>query len=145
MKVILDADSVIRDLPGILLLSHSDLAVAMVHTVEFICGKTDNLAAFSFEEEDSPEEYCAAFSAALQALPAGSIVLTDIFGGSPCNQLMIHARKNGLTVFALAGMSLPMVVSAINHRDDCAGEALLAAIKQESKEFIVDVTEKLNQ
>ena len=143
MKRIFDKEAIVPDVPGIILLSHSELAVAMAKTAAFICGESENIAAFSFEDEDTPADYCDAFMEAVNAFPEGSVVLVDIFGGSPCNQLMVASKRQGKKIYAMSGMSLPMVVAAINSRSFEKGEGLLQSIQDELEGFVVNITDKL--
>lgn len=127
-------------LPGIVIMSHSSLAIAMMETAKFIYGEIDNIAAFSFEDEDNPLEYRDECIKAIKKFPENTIVFLDIFGGSPCNQLMMYIKDTQMKVNAIAGMSLPMVISAINLREMYCGEELLEKLKVEAEESIVNVT-----
>lgn len=143
MIKIFDEEKINPDIPGIILLSHSNLAVAMLQTAEFINGDIENIAAFSFEDEDNPEDYRDSFVEAIKKFPNNSIIFMDIFGGSPCNQLIIYAKRNQLIFNAIAGMNLPLVVTAVNLREVYSGEEFLEKLVEEGSNGIVNVTKML--
>ena len=81
-------ETVNPDLPGIILLSHGPLAVSLVDTAKMVFGESENLAAFSFEEGDDADQYRMKVAETLERFPVGSVVMLDLFGGTPCNQMM---------------------------------------------------------
>ncbi|MDL2220262.1 PTS sugar transporter subunit IIA [Eubacteriales bacterium OttesenSCG-928-N14] len=130
--------------PGILVLSHGPLAIALLESAELIYGgPIENAAAFTLEEDDEPGEYREAFMNAYHDMPAGSLILMDIFGGSPCNQLMIGAKREGLHVLAIAGINLPTLLNATFLRNTYEGESLVQKLVEEGQESMINVTERL--
>ena len=53
-----------------------------------VFGESENLAAFSFEEGDDADQYRMKVAETLERFPVGSVVMLDLFGGTPCNQMM---------------------------------------------------------
>lgn len=131
------------ELPGILLLSHGPLALGMLDSAEMIYGEIDNIAAFGLEPDDIVEEYCQAVVDAYKQFPANTLVFLDIYGGTPSNQIMRYCAKNSMPILAVAGMNLPLVVSAAFGRDLENGEEALYSLIEEAKESVTNVTEKL--
>lgn len=130
-------------LPGILLLSHGDLAIGMMDTVRVVIGTTSNLVAFTLSHEDSPLEYQKAFLRAANTFPEGAVILLDVFGGTPSTRLLLSAREIHVPFCAFAGMNFPLVSEAIAAREQFRGEELRSAIAEVVPYTIVDVAEKI--
>ena len=143
MKIVFKKEEIVSDLPGIIVISHGALAPALLSSAEMIIGAQKNMAAFSFENGDTPEAFRAAVAETIEAYPDGSVVLADLFGGTPCNQLVYYMMASGKRVYALAGVSLPMLVEAVSLREDTSGEELLAQIEKIGMGSIVNLTARL--
>ena len=133
------------ELPGIILLSHGGLAIGMRETAEIVLGRTDNLAAFSLDPEDDPVSFREAFLRAAAAFPAGVVVFVDMFGGSPCNQLLLGAEEIPVPYCAFSGMNLPLISEAVAMRELCGGEALRTAILAVVPHAIMDLGAKIGE
>lgn len=131
-------------LPGIVILSHGPLAASILESAAVITGsEVKNSAAFCLEAEDDPMEYGETVSEALKEFPDGCLIFTDIIGGTPYNQLMIHSRKNKTVPLAVTGVSLPMVIVAATLRQSGLSEdELLKAVISESIEGMINVKER---
>lgn len=143
MKSYFKQDAIVLDLPGILLLSHGDLALGMLDTLRLVVENVDNIAAFTLEAGDNPEEYQAAFLQALEALPGPVLVFTDMMSGSPCNQLMLLSGKIVRPFHAFAGMNLPTVTEAVFMRQVCNGEELREAVMAAAQISVVDIKQAM--
>lgn len=145
MKSKFNRNEINPQLPGIITLSHGPLAISIVESAELIYGSPiENIAAFSLEENDDPMEYRDAFLEAVNAFPENTIIFMDIFGGTPCNQLIMHAKREGIHVLAIAGMNLPMILNATflrNAHED--GDEFLKNLFAEAQESIINITDKI--
>lgn len=119
-----------QDLPGIILLSHGPFAVSLVETAQMIFGDSENIAAFSLEAGDDIDKYREAFVDMVEKFPKGSLIMVDLFGGTPCNQVMRYIQETGKVLEVAAGMNLPMLVNAVMSREELAG-----------KDFSIDTVE----
>ena len=115
-------ESINKDLPGIILLSHGPFAVSLVDTAKMLFGESENLAAFSLEPGDDIDRYRKAFTEAIDEFPHGSLILVDLFGGTPCNQVMRHIQETGKPLEVVGGMNLPMLVNAVLSRESMSGK-----------------------
>lgn len=103
---------------GILIIAHGDLGQALVGAAGHILGQTpEHLAAMS-AGHDEPREAAEAKARELVArldTGAGVLVLTDLFGASTANiaRSLLHQGR----VAGVAGVSLPMVLRAVNYRN----------------------------
>ena len=109
-------------LPGIILLSHGPFAVSLLETSKMLFGDSENLAAFSLEEGDDIDQYRENFVETIQTFPKGSLILVDLFGGTPCNQVMRYVQESGEVLEIVGGMNLPMLVNAVIAREEMRGK-----------------------
>lgn len=145
MQIHFDKEAVVSNLPGIILLSHGRLAVGMVDTIRIVIGDTRNVAAFSLESNDDPEEYRKAFLDAVRTFSAGSVIFVDMFGGSPCNQLMMATQEMDLPLCAFSGMNLPLISEAISMREITQYQELRDTITEIIPYAIIDIQSKLEE
>ena len=113
-----DAAKINQSQPGILLLSHGPYAKALFETMELIYSEVDNVAAFSLEEGDNVEEFYKSFVKAMESYKKGCICLVDLMGGTPCNQLRKYSLVQKKEGYAVLGMNLPMLLSAVELRQE---------------------------
>ncbi len=130
-------------IPGILLLSHGDLAIGLMDTVQAVIGTTTNIAAFTLSHEDDPLIYQKAFISAANSFPEGVVILLDVFGGTPCTRLLLSAQEIHVPFCAFAGMNFPLVSEAIAAREIFCGEELRTTIRDIVPYTIVDVVDKI--
>jgi len=95
---------------GTVILTHGGVARELLAAVEKIVGKPEGFTAVCLEWDD---ECAVAQEKILDAIHrvdsgAGVLVLTDTYGGTPCN-LAMHFRELG-KVEVVSGVNLPMVV-----------------------------------
>ncbi|MBR3654701.1 MAG: hypothetical protein IKN62_04615 [Elusimicrobia bacterium] len=99
---------------NILILSHCELTKELIKTAEVIAGKQENLF---YIDQDIKNENLASLqikiSEILQKInnEKGTLVLTDMLGGTPCNASVLLTKKYNLEV--LTGVNLPMILSSI--------------------------------
>ena len=99
---------------NILILSHCELTKELIKTAEVIAGKQENLF---YIDQDIKNENLASLqikiSDILQKInnEKGTLVLTDMLGGTPCNASVLLTKKYNLEV--LTGVNLPMILSAV--------------------------------
>lgn len=132
------------DIPGVIILSHGGLAVGLVNTAQMLFGESENVAAFSLEGGDDIDEYRNAFAKTLENFPKDSIVLADLYGGTPCNQALQYAQESGRTFELVTGVNLPMFLNVIIQRETAGiklGKEFTTEIMKEAKSGIsrVDV------
>lgn len=120
-------------LPGVILMSHGPFAVSLVETAQMLLGDIENLAALSLDPGDDLDEWRATFAAAYEALPAGTVILADLYGGTPFNQVMRYVLETGKPVSLMVGMSLPMLIEALQDRDSMSGAELADAAVEGAK------------
>lgn len=107
---------------GVVIVTHGRLAEEFRAAVEHIVGRQEAFATTSIGPDDDIEQRRNDMLAAVAEVDRGDgvIILTDMFGGTPCN-LAISVMETG-RVEVIAGLNLPMLVKLVRVR----GEASLA-------------------
>ena len=100
----------------ILLIAHAPLAQALLDCVRHVFPDAgDAVAAVDVRAELTREASLGAVEAALAQLgPQPALVLTDIFGATPCN--LAREAMGGTPHVLLAGVNLPMLLRAVTYR-----------------------------
>jgi mannose PTS system EIIA component len=103
---------------GKLILTHGGLARELLAAASMISGRLDGFEALSLDWSDGFDEARAKVAAALERLDQGQgvLILTDMYGGTPCNIAMTFFQAGKVEV--LTGVNLPMVL-----RMACQAEA----------------------
>ena len=103
---------------GILIIAHGGLGESLIHCVTHVLGKQPpQLAHFAVGTDDDPSDLLPQAQQAVSTLNTGSgvLILSDIYGASPCN-LVTKLLAPGM-VEGIAGVNLPMLVQVLNYRD----------------------------
>ncbi|MDO8250010.1 MAG: PTS fructose transporter subunit IIA [Rhodoferax sp.] len=101
---------------GIFIIAHAPLASALRQCVLHVFPDAmEGVAAFDVQPNVPPEETLAGAAQALALLNTPqTLVLTDVFGATPCNA----AQKlvDGLNSKLIAGVNLPMLLRTVTYR-----------------------------
>ena len=110
---------------GIFIIAHAPLASALRQCVLHVFPDGINgLAAFDVQPNVAPEETLAGATLALTLLDTPqTLVLTDVFGATPCN--VAQKLVDGLTSKLIAGVNLPMLLRVVTYRRESL-DALVA-------------------
>lgn len=128
--------------PGILVLSHGPLCTALIESARMIAGDVEGVQALPLEPGRDVAAYADQACALLDAMPEGSIVLFDLFAGTPFNQVIARFRERSLP--ALCGVSLPMLLDANTMRETLSGQELIRAVEESAHESLVNVADFLS-
>lgn len=111
---------------GILIIAHAPLATALRQCVLHVFPDAESgVAACDVQPNVPPEETLAAAMQALALLNTPqTLVVTDVFGATPCNaaQKLVDGQNSKL----VAGVNLPMLLRAVTYR----GESLDAMVER---------------
>ncbi len=111
-------------MPGLLIIAHSPLASALkavaLHAFPD-CGR--RLEAFDVLPEMSPEDIeIGARSLLSQVRNPDALILTDVFGATPCNVAQRLASQvpasSGAQIRVLAGVNVPMLWRSLSYAED---------------------------
>lgn len=135
---------VIPKLPGIILLSHGPLCSGLLGSLNLIYGEVENVTAIELEEGDSPDDYQKQFAELYEELPPQSIFLIDVFGGTPCNEVLKYFLEKELPIRAVCGVNLGMLMEACVKRT-LEEEDFLLELQQIGQDCIMNVGVMWNQ
>ncbi len=95
---------------GKLILTHGGLARELLAAAQVISGRISAFEALSLDWSEGVEEARGKVSAALERLDQGEgvLILTDMYGGTPCNIAMTFLLPGKIEV--ITGVNLPMVL-----------------------------------
>ena len=101
---------------AVLIIAHAPLANALREGVlHCFPDAADAVAAVDIQAKAEPEASLAQAQQALAELPSGDVlVLTDIFGATPCN--VAQRLVDGVHTRLIAGANLPMALRAMSYR-----------------------------
>jgi PTS system mannose-specific IIA component len=93
-----------------LILTHGGLARELLAAASMISGRLSGFEALSLDWSDGFDEARAKVAGALERLDEGQgvLILTDMYGGTPCNIAMTFFEPGKVEV--LTGANLPMVL-----------------------------------
>jgi mannose PTS system EIIA component len=103
---------------ALLIVAHGNLGDSLIQCATFVLGKRpaalENLDLSACED---PAEMLARARAKLAELDQGEgvLVLTDVYGATPCNIVRRVIASN--SVEAISGVNLPMLLKALTYRD----------------------------
>lgn len=100
---------------GLLLIAHAPLATSLKAVVAHVFPNETGIEAIDVTPDATPDEVERAARAALAATGETEVlVLTDVFGATPCNVAMRLA--DGAQVRVLVGVNVPMLWRAVTYR-----------------------------
>lgn len=103
---------------GILIIAHAPLASALRACVLHVYPEASTgVLALDVPPDEAPDATRLAALALLQQLGApNSLVLTDVFGATPCN--VAQKVVDGVHSKLVAGVNLPMLLRTVNYRHE---------------------------
>jgi mannose PTS system EIIA component len=113
---------------GILLITHGSFGEALVQNVSHVLNKRPpQLNQLGLSAEDDPLDLLPLAREMVGLVDDGDgvLILSDVFGASPAN-LALKLLEPG-RVEGLAGVNLPMLLRALNHRDKPLATLLVRA------------------
>lgn len=101
---------------GILVVTHGQLARELVTAAEMIVGEIPNVAPVSIGWHDDPDDAQKEIREGIERVETGdgTVVLTDMFGGTPSNLSLALLEKGRVEV--VTGVNLPMLIKLVNLR-----------------------------
>jgi PTS system mannose-specific IIA component len=100
----------VSDAVGVVVVSHGQLANELVNAAEMIVGELPQFTAVSIGWHDDVDVAREAIDKAIRKVsgPAGVLVLTDMFGGTPANLGLTFLEAGRIEV--ITGVNLPMLI-----------------------------------
>ena len=104
---------------GILIVAHGTLGESLIHSASHVMGsRPPQLMQIGVTVHDDPQAILPQALKLVKQLDQGKgvLVLSDIYGATPCNiaaKLLIPGKVEGV-----AGVSLPMLIRALTYRNE---------------------------
>ena len=113
---------------GVVVVTHGQLATELVNAAEMIVGDLPQFTAVSIGWHEDVQDARDDLQGAIGRVRSGTggvLILTDMFGGTPCNLAMTFLAKDEIEV--VTGVNLPMLIKAASLRE---GGALADVARQ---------------
>lgn len=130
---------------GLILVTHGRLAEEFVNAMEHVVGQQPDIATVCIGPNDDMEQRRKEISDAIRRVDSGqgTVILTDLFGGTPSN-LAISLLQPGKTE-VIAGINLPMLIRLAGARKDMNLVEATAAAREAGRNYITIASEFLGQ
>ena len=101
---------------GILVVTHGQLARELVTAAEMIVGEIPNVTPVSIGWHDDPGDAQNDIREGIERVETGdgTVILTDMFGGTPSNLSLAFLEKDKVEV--VTGVNLPMLIKLVSLR-----------------------------
>jgi len=119
---------------GIVIVTHGNLAAELLSAVQHIVGVQSHIKTVCIGPNDDMDQRRNEITAAIKSVDLGKgvVLVTDMFGGTPCNLALAHLKKDKVEV--LAGANLPSLIKLVGLRTDASlDKAVTEAIKSGRK------------
>lgn len=93
----------------LLLVSHSDFCKGALHALKMFAGDAIDASTISLGD-DGVESFRNQLRDAVESVEGEILVVTDLAGGTPCNEATALALADPERIHVVAGMNLPMLV-----------------------------------
>ena len=121
---------------GLVLVTHGRLAAEFVTAMEHVVGPQEAIAPICIGPEDDMEARREDIARAIVAVDrgAGTILLTDLFGGTPSNLAISLMKTDAVEV--IAGVNLPMLIRLASARRTMKLKSAVAAARDAGRKYI---------
>ena len=106
----------------IILMTHGRVGEQMIEGLRMIVGITDEVYAVPLLPGMTVEEYMGQVSSLLEVQEKPSLLMVDMFGGTPSN--CAGGLSSKYPVEVISGVNSPMLIEAVQLRDLYSGEEL---------------------
>ena len=121
---------------GLVLVTHGNLALEFISAMQHVVGKQEQVAAVCIGPEDDMEMRREEILKKAGEVNSGSgtIVLTDMFGGTPSN--LAISIMDRAPVEIIAGINLPMLIKLASLRKDKSLKEAVEGAQEAGKKYI---------
>ena len=128
--------------PQILLLTHGGWGMSLLEGVKMVIGAVDFVQEVPLRPQVTFQEYLALVRKAADAMPVGSLILTDMFGGTTTNTGALIGREKNIKV--ISGLNAPLLIEACLELSD--GDSIdFDSVLETGQTSIMDVIEKITK
>jgi mannose PTS system EIIA component len=130
---------------GILIVTHQELAEALMGVWDLISGHQEKIAAVSLDPNAPPEASRQQIQRGLAQVNSGTgvIILTDMLGGTPSNLTLPFLQEGKVEV--VTGVNLPMLMKLGQMREGKDLREVALALQQSGQKGIAVASEVLHK
>ncbi|MEO6093827.1 MAG: PTS sugar transporter subunit IIA [Novosphingobium sp.] len=130
---------------GLILVTHGNLAEEFVAAMQHVVGHQDGVVTVCIGPNDDMERRRREIADAIAEVDTGegTIILTDLFGGTPSNLAISLMRAGAVEV--IAGINLPMLIRLAKARRCMTVSDAVAAAREAGRNYITVASEYLGQ
>jgi mannose PTS system EIIA component len=128
----------------IVVVSHGELAAAMLASAEMICGEIKDATAVCLQPDDSPETYHERLLAAIGSDGRPVLILADLQGGTPYNVSSVVSRRaltTGPELALVCGVNLGMLLEVVTSLESIGADAITGLVTA-SRACVVDASRR---
>jgi PTS system mannose-specific IIA component len=126
---------------NIIVASHGDLADKLKEVLEMILGRQECLVSISIKPNEGASDIISKIEKVLEEQEDGNgtLVLSDMFGGSVANVCLKVGRDKKMEI--VCGVNLPMIIEAVTHRESDDLVSLASRVAEVGRKSIVNCRE----
>ena len=136
-------DDTSKDMIGVVLVTHGNLATELVKVMEHVVGPQDQLTTITIDPDDDMEKRREDILNSVQFVDKGLgvIILTDMFGGTPSNLAISIMEQAKIDI--IAGVNLPMLIKLASVRSTETISDAVAQAREAEKKYIMVASQVL--
>lgn len=136
-------DNTSKDMIGVVLVTHGNLATELVKVMEHVVGPQDQLTTITIDPEDDMEKRREDILNSVQFVDKGLgvIILTDMFGGTPSNLAISIMEQAKIDI--IAGVNLPMLIKLASVRSTETISDAVAQAREAGQKYIMVASQVL--
>lgn len=130
---------------GVLIVTHQELAQALLSVVDLIMGRQEGMAAVSLDPTLPPETSMEQIKQGLAQVNNGDgvVIFTDMLGGTPSNLSLSFLQEGKVEV--VTGVNLPMLMKLAHLRESTDLGEVAAALRESGRQGITVASEVLHR
>ena len=136
-------DDTSKDMIGVVLVTHGNLATELVKVMEHVVGPQDQLTTITIDPDDDMEKRREDILNSVQFVDKGLgvIILTDMFGGTPSNLAISIMEQAKIDI--IAGVNLPMLIKLAGVRSTETISDAVAQAREAGQKYIMVASQVL--
>ena len=121
---------------GILIVSHGNLAEALISSAEILIGSLPKVRGVSIWPQDKKEEIQERIEREIAEVDSGEgvIILTDLLGGTPTNLSLSFLDEKRVAV--VTGVNIPMLLALFSYQKEKSLEEIGRLVKKAGQRSI---------
>ena len=137
------ANDTSKNMIGVVLVTHGNLAKELVKVMEHVVGAQDQLTTITIDPDDDMEKRREDILSSVQFVDKGLgvIILTDMFGGTPSNLAISIMEQENIDI--IAGVNLPMLIKLASVRSTKTISEAVAQAREAGQKYIMVASQVL--